>query len=90
MHAEQGLKSTSSPPSYTPCTFSENLSLSIATVEQISWPTTPAGYKLQSSTDLGSTKNWTDVTTTPQLGTGMFYIIVPPTQSKVFYRLIKP
>ena len=64
--------------------------LSIATVEQISWPTVPAGYKLQSSTDLGATKNWTDVTNAPTLGGGAYYLLVPPTQGKVFYRLLKP
>lgn len=65
-------------------------SLTIATVEKISWPTTPPGYKLQSSTDLGSVKNWTDVTDPPLLGTGVYYLLVSPTANKAFYRLIKP
>jgi hypothetical protein len=65
-------------------------SLSIATVELISWPTTPAGYKLQSSTDLHDPKTWTDVTNTPSLGGGKYFVLVPPTQNQVFYRLFKP
>lgn len=65
-------------------------SLSIETVERISWPTTPAGYQLQSSTDLGEPKDWTTVTNAPSVSEGSFYLLVPPTQAKVFYRLIKP
>lgn len=64
--------------------------LSIAPVEFISWPTTPAGYKLQSSTDLNDPKTWTDVTNTPSLSSGKYSVLVPPTISKVFYRLFKP
>lgn len=64
--------------------------MTIRTVEQISWPTTPAGYQLQSSTDLGGTKNWTAVTNAPSLGGGAYYLLVPPTGDKVFYRLFKP
>ena len=65
-------------------------SLSIAPMEQISWPTTPGGYKLQRSADLGTVKNWTDATNTPVLGAGFYYILVPPTEPKAFFRLIKP
>ena len=66
-------------------------SLSIATVEQISWPTTPAGYKLQFSTDLADPKTWADYTnSTPSTASGKYFILVPPTQGKVFYRLYKP
>jgi hypothetical protein len=64
--------------------------LAIQTVEQVSWPTTPAGYQLQSSTDVGATKNWTTVTNTPSTGGGNYYLLVPPTGEKVFYRLMKP
>lgn len=64
--------------------------LSIATMEMITWPTTPAGYSLQSSTDLGDPKTWINVTNTPSLGGSGKFILVPPTQSKVFYRLFKP
>jgi hypothetical protein len=59
-------------------------------MEMITWPTTPAGYTLQSSTDLGDPKTWLNVTNTPSLGGSGKFILVPPTQSKVFYRLFKP
>ncbi len=64
--------------------------LSIANAVMVSWPTSPAGYTLQSSTDLGDTKNWTTVTNTPYVGSAGYFLTFPSTASKVFYRLYKP
>jgi len=65
-------------------------SLSIETTVLVSWPTTPAGYILQSSTDLGDVKNWTTVTNKPSVGSQGYYLLAPTTPTKVFYRLYKP
>jgi hypothetical protein len=64
--------------------------LSIANMVQVSWPTSPAGYTLQSSTDLNEPKNWTTVTNTPMVGSQGYYLLFPSTSPKVFYRLSKP
>jgi len=50
----------------------------------------PGGYSLQSSTDLGDTKNWTTVTNTPLVGSEGYFMVFPSTSAKVFYRLYKP
>lgn len=65
--------------------------LAIENTVRVSWPTSPAGYTLQSSTDLGDTKNWTDVTNTPLVdSTGYFLVFPSSTSGKAFYRLYKP
>lgn len=65
-------------------------SLAIENTVLVSWPTASAGYLLQSSTDLGDVKNWTTVTNKPSVGTQGYYVLVPTTATKVFYRLYKP
>ena len=65
-------------------------SLNIQTAVQVKWPTIPAGYVLQSTTDLNEPKVWTDVPDTPLVGDGGYYLLFPTTGQKVFYRLIKP
>lgn len=64
--------------------------LTIQTVVEVSWPTLPAGYKLQSTTDAGNPASWTDVATAPTAGEGSFKYYAPVTEVKTFYRLIKP
>lgn len=65
--------------------------LTIENTVRVSWPTSPAGYTLQSSTDLGDTKNWANVTNTPSVdSTGYFVIFQTSASTKVFYRLYKP
>lgn len=65
-------------------------SILTTTVQQISWPTLPAGYKLQSSPSLDpASAVWTAVNITPYtIGTN-FTVYVPVTNSKMFYRLVK-
>ncbi len=65
-------------------------SLATGMVQQISWPTLPAGYKLQSSPSLDpASAVWTLVNTTPYtIGTN-FTVYVPVTNNKMFYRLVK-
>lgn len=64
--------------------------LSIESLVQVAWPTIPAGYSLQSSSDLGEPKNWTTVTNKPLVGSQGYYLLFPQTAGKVFYRLYKP
>lgn len=64
--------------------------LSIASVFEISWPTVPAGYKLQSTFDLNDASSWTFVTNAPSAGGGKYYLYVPSTGQRAFYRLVKP
>ncbi|HWQ93062.1 MAG TPA: LamG domain-containing protein [Clostridia bacterium] len=65
-------------------------SITTALIQQISWPTLPAGYKLQSSPSLDpASAVWSIVPTTPYtIGTN-FTVYVPVTGNKMFYRLIK-
>ncbi|HVY69243.1 MAG TPA: LamG domain-containing protein [Verrucomicrobiae bacterium] len=65
-------------------------SVGIETAIQVTWPTVPAGYQLQRSTDLGDVKNWSTITNKPSVGPGVYYYLFPSTSGKVFYRLIKP
>jgi hypothetical protein len=65
-------------------------SLSIESAVLVSWPTKPAGYLLQSSTDLIDPKNWSNVTNTPAVGPQGYFLVFPTTSTKVFYRLNKP
>jgi hypothetical protein len=64
--------------------------LTIQNSVKLTWPTMPGGYSLQSSTDLGDTKNWTTVTNTPLVGSEGYFMVFPSTSAKVFYRLYKP
>jgi hypothetical protein len=63
--------------------------LAIETKVEVSWPTLPAGYVLQSSTTPEDQNSWTDVPGTPQASGGNFYQYFPVTSPKTFYRLIK-
>ena len=65
-------------------------SVNIATAIQVSWPTVPAGYQLQSSTDLNDPKNWVTVTNKPSVANGTYFFLYPSSGTKTFYRLIKP
>jgi len=63
--------------------------LTIETKVEVSWPTLPAGYVLQSSTTPEDTNSWTDVPGTPQASDGVYHGYFPVTSPKTFYRLIK-
>lgn len=64
--------------------------LTIQTMVGVAWPGLPAGYKLQSTTDIADPNSWTDVTGTPFGVEGTFKYYAPVTPVKTFYRLIKP
>ena len=64
--------------------------LNLATMLEVSWPTVPAGYKLQSTTNVDDPASWSFVTNAPYASGGKYLLYVPSTVSKVFYRLIKP
>ena len=63
--------------------------LTVRTVVEVAWPTLPAGYVLQSSTNVEDPASWTDVPGTPQASEGNYRYYFPPTVPKTFYRLIK-
>lgn len=63
--------------------------LSTRTVVEVAWPTLPAGYTLQSTTNVEDPTSWTDVAGTPQASEGTYRFYFPPTTPKTFYRLIK-
>lgn len=64
--------------------------LKIESSVTVTWPTTPGGYSLQTSTDLGDVKNWTTVTNAPLVDTRGYYMVFPSSSTKTFYRLYKP
>jgi len=58
---------------------------------EISWPTLPAGYKLQTTTNLADPNSWVDVANSPSaVGPGMYYYYGPVSSPQRFYRLVKP
>jgi hypothetical protein len=63
--------------------------LSIQTVVEISWPSLPAGYKLQSTTNVADPASWTPVSDTPFAVEGVYKFYVPVAAQQRFYRLIK-
>lgn len=65
-------------------------SLTIESTVKISWPTLPPGYNLQQSIDLNEPRTWTAVPNVPLAGEGKYYIVLPITAQKTFYRLFKP
>ncbi|MCC6233228.1 MAG: LamG domain-containing protein, partial [Verrucomicrobiales bacterium] len=65
-------------------------SLTIQTVVQVSWPSVPAGYQLQSTATPENPASWTLVTGAPTASDGTFKYYAPITDAKLFYRLIKP
>jgi hypothetical protein len=64
--------------------------LTIEAAVRVSWPTTPGGYSLQTSTDLVDPKNWTTVTNAPLVDSRGYFMVFPTSSTKVFYRLFKP
>jgi hypothetical protein len=64
--------------------------LTIQTVVEVSWPSLPAGYVLQSTTTVEDPASWTNVPGTPQASEGSYRFYFPPTAQKTFYRLVKP
>lgn len=64
--------------------------LSIRTVAEISWPTLPAGYKLQSTANPADPSSWAFTTNTLYTSEGTYRCFVPTSAAKMFYRLIKP
>lgn len=63
--------------------------LAVETAIKISWPTLPAGYLLQTTTDLNDPRSWTSVTNPPVAGNLKYNLYFPVTQQKTFYRLIQ-
>jgi hypothetical protein len=63
--------------------------LTIQSMVEVSWPTLPAGYVLQSTTNVEDPNSWTDVPGTPQASDGTYRFYFPVTPQKTFYRLIK-
>ena len=58
---------------------------------EISWPTLPPGYKLQSTTNAADTNSWVDVANSPSaVGPGTYFFYGPTTSPQRFYRLFKP
>jgi hypothetical protein len=66
-------------------------SLSTTKVQQVSWPTVPAGYKLQSSPSVDpASASWSNVTNAPiAIGTN-YTVYLPVTGIQLYYRLVKP
>ena len=64
--------------------------LSIRTVVEVAWPSLPAGYHLQSTTNIADPNSWTDIPGTPYASEGTYRFYFPLTAEKTFYRLIKP
>jgi hypothetical protein len=63
--------------------------LAIATVVEVSWPTVPAGYTLQSTMTVEDASSWTAVTNTPLVMEGKYKIYAPTSNQKTYYRLVK-
>jgi hypothetical protein len=64
--------------------------LTIQTVVEVSWPSIPAGYKLQSTTDIANPNSWTFIDATPAGSNGVLKFYAPLSTTKTFYRLVKP
>jgi hypothetical protein len=58
----------------------------------ISWPLAPAGFQLQSTTNLGSAVNWAPVTAPPTVDTNAYknLVTIPETGGNQFFRLLRP
>ena len=58
---------------------------------EISWPTLPAGYVLQTTTNVASSNSWVNVPNSPSaVGVGTYYYYGPMSTPEKFYRLLKP
>lgn len=64
--------------------------LSVRTVVEVAWATLPAGYILQSTTDISDPTSWANVPDAPLAVAGQFRSFFPITLEKTFYRLVKP
>jgi hypothetical protein len=64
--------------------------LSIQTVVEVSWPSLPAGYNLQSTTNIADPNSWVEVPGTPYAEEGTYRFYFPITAERTFYRLHKP
>jgi hypothetical protein len=64
--------------------------LTIQTVVEVSWPTLPAGYTLQSTTTPENAASWSPVTGAPIGAAGTYRFYAPITEARTFYRLFKP
>ena len=51
---------------------------------QLAWPAAISGWTLQTTTDLGSNPVWQDYST------GTTNLLVPPTETRRYFRLVKP
>lgn len=64
--------------------------LAIETAVSISWPTLATGFQLQSSTDLNEPRTWTEVNAQAQVFDDKFHVLLPATELKTYYRLVRP
>ncbi|MCW5557444.1 MAG: LamG domain-containing protein, partial [Verrucomicrobiae bacterium] len=64
--------------------------LTIRSVVEVSWPSLPSGYVLQSTTDLSDPESWENVPGTPSGSDGQFKFYFPVTLEQTYYRLVKP
>lgn len=64
--------------------------LTIRSMVEISWPSLPAGYQLQSTLTPENAASWANVAGTPTASEGTYRFYVPVSSDKSFYRLIKP
>lgn len=53
------------------------------------WPTNTAGFTLQMNTNLSNPAKWKPVAVSPAITNGQYQVILPPTNSSAFYRLVK-
>lgn len=73
----------------------ENFSLPLEIVRNgnqvvISWSVAPAGFRLQSTSDLNPPISWTDVTTAPTVTNNQNRVVLDAASSAQFFRLIRP
>jgi hypothetical protein len=73
----------------------ENFSLPLQIAQNgnqvvILWPVAPAGFRLQSTSDLNPPISWTDVTTAPTITNNQNRVVLDAASSAQFFRLIRP
>ncbi|MBX3732458.1 MAG: LamG domain-containing protein [Verrucomicrobiae bacterium] len=68
----------------------ETPELTVRNVVEVAWPSLPAGYVLQSTTDISDPESWTTVPEAPLASEGQFRIYFPVTLERTFYRLVQP
>ncbi len=72
----------------TPCPTLATRLINPETI-QLAWPASFGGFMLQSSSNL-PTGNWQNVAAVPNVVNGQMQVIVSPTNSNQFYRLVLP